>query len=244
MVTNNIDNYKKGWCYRWTGSEWLKLAPPENYSQEYTACLCDQLSKCKDLFDTDPHFFGTVFCQYLGFNEAVGKRLAANSGLFDNLTVKKLLIDNAPLNPNDFEMKINDEDGIKVKNGNKVLFEVSPRGKTFFTGELDCQGFKVLNTNANTESVVLFSWKAGDNAIDCAKKILNTNDSGLDVPFPHSLISDPAINKFFGRDMYRNIEIKFVRLKRITDAVFDIRGVCIELLNNEGNKWNAISLFR
>lgn len=130
LIIEPLPAYQKGWCYRWTGSVWQKLDPPANYTAEYSACLKDQLEKCKDLFG-DTNFFGSVFCQFLGFNKAVGQSLAANTALLDNLTVKRLLVDNDTNDPLDFELAINREVGILAKNNGKTVFEVTPLGNIY-----------------------------------------------------------------------------------------------------------------
>ena len=130
LIIEPLAQYQKGWCYRWTGSVWQKLDPPANYTAEYSACLKDQLEKCKDLFG-DTNFFGAVFCQFLGFNKAVGQSLAANTALLDNLTVKRLLVDNDTNDPLDFELAINREVGILAKNNGKTVFEVTPLGNIY-----------------------------------------------------------------------------------------------------------------
>ena len=128
LVVEPIAGYKRGWCYRYNGQTWDILNPPEKYIPEYTACLKDQL-ELKDLFDgTNNQFFGTVLCQYLGFNEAVGKSLTANNVFVDNLVAKKVLVDSDVNDPTDFELKINRDVGLLAKNNGKKVFEVSPTG--------------------------------------------------------------------------------------------------------------------
>ena len=128
LVVEPIAGYKRGWCYRYNGQTWDILNPPEKYIPEYTACLKDQL-ELKDLFDgTNNQFFGTVLCQYLGFNEAVGRSLTANQVFVDNLVAKKVLVDSDVNDPTDFELTINRDVGILAKNNGKKVFEVSPVG--------------------------------------------------------------------------------------------------------------------
>ncbi|WP_449190060.1 WD40/YVTN/BNR-like repeat-containing protein [Treponema lecithinolyticum] len=129
LIIEPINGYKRGWCYCWDGVIWGVLDPPERYIQEYTACLKDQL-ELKDMYDgTNGKFFGTVLCQYLGFNEAVGKSLTANKIFVDNLIAKKVLVDNDVNDPTDFELAINRDVGLLAKNNGKKVFEVSPTGK-------------------------------------------------------------------------------------------------------------------
>ncbi len=128
LVVEPIAGYKRGWCYRYNGQTWDILNPPEKYIPEYTACLKDQL-ELKDLFNgADNQFFGTVLCQYLGFNEAVGRSLTANQVFVDNLVAKKVLVDSDVNDPTDFELTINRDVGILAKNNGKKVFEVSPVG--------------------------------------------------------------------------------------------------------------------
>ncbi|WP_253707425.1 LamG domain-containing protein [Treponema sp. OMZ 799] len=143
LIIEPLANYQKGWCYRWTGRVWEKLDPPANYTEEYSVCLKDQLEKCKDLFG-DTNFFGSVFCQFLGFNKAVGESLAANTALLDNLTVKKLLVDHDINDPLDFELSINRDVGILAKNNGKTIFEILPTGKAFFCGDIITPPFKLI----------------------------------------------------------------------------------------------------
>ena len=151
LIIEPLAQYQKGWCYRWTGSVWQKLDPPANYTAEYSACLKDQLEKCKDLFG-DTNFFGSVFCQFLGFNKAVGQSLAANTALLDNLTVKRLLVDNDTNDPLDFELAINRDVGILAKNNGKTVFEVLPTGKAFFCGDIITPPFKLIQGQSTPES--------------------------------------------------------------------------------------------
>ena len=128
LVVEPIDGFRRGYCYRYNGLTWDLLNPPERYVAEYTACLKDQL-ELTDLFDgTDNQFFGTVLCQYLGFNEAVGRSLTANQVFVDNLVAKKVLVDSDVNDPTDFELTINRDVGILAKNNGKKVFEVSPVG--------------------------------------------------------------------------------------------------------------------
>ena len=160
LMTSNADSYKKGWCYRWTGSEWLKLDPQSQYQKEYTACLKDHFEKCGDMYSSEPQMFGALFCQFLAFNNAFG----------NFLEVKKLKIDNDSSNPNDFELNINKDVGILAKNKGKKIFEVSPDGNATFSGEINCQGFQVLNRPAPAPQF-LYSWNKGDNPFDIFQKI-------------------------------------------------------------------------
>ena len=134
LIIEPIAGYKRGWCYRWQGASWEILDPPERYIQEYTACIKDQL-ELKDLFN-DTKFFGAILCQYLGFNEAVGKSLTANKIFVDNFVTKKLLVDHDLNDPTDFELAINREVGMLAKNNEKVLFEISPSGGAYFNGSI------------------------------------------------------------------------------------------------------------
>lgn len=198
LIIEPLAQYQKGWCYRWTGSVWQKLDPPANYTAEYSACLKDQLEKCKDLFG-DTNFFGSVFCQFLGFNKAVGESLAANTALLDNLTVKRLLVDNDTNDPLDFELAINRDVGILAKNNGEAVFEINPLGDVFaknaflqdgtFIGEIKNQSFKVLKRDEtdgilfeypnNTKASTIFnnkgegewnvSGKYGENMVSAVK---------------------------------------------------------------------------
>lgn len=183
LIIEPMAQYQKGWCYRWTGSVWQKLDPPANYTAEYSACLKDQLEKCKDLFG-DTNFFGAVFCQFLGFNKAVGQSLAANTALLDNLTVKRLLVDNDTNDPLDFELAINREVGILAKNNGESVFKVTPLGNVYaknatmidgyFSGELNTPTLKLLK---KTPETIPFSFTSGQTALDMFNRIGRRNNS-------------------------------------------------------------------
>ena len=189
LIIEPLAQYQKGWCYRWTGSVWQKLDPPANYTAEYSACLKDQLEKCKDLFG-DTNFFGSVFCQFLGFNKAVGQSLAANTALLDNLTVKRLLVDNDTNDPLDFELAINREVGILAKNNGKTVFEVTPLGNVYaknatmidgyFSGELNTPTLKLLK---KTPETIPFSFTSGQTARDMFNSIGKRNNSSATGSF-------------------------------------------------------------
>ena len=137
LIVSAIPPYKQGWCYRWNGRIWEILDPPNNYVAEYTACLKDQL-ELKDMFN-DVGFFATILCQYIGFNDAVGKSLTANNAFLDNLITKRLLVDSDTNDPTDFELAINRDVGILAKNNGEKVFEVSP------TGDIDAVCFTVTS---------------------------------------------------------------------------------------------------
>ena len=199
LMTSNADSYKKGWCYRWTGSEWLKLDPQSQYQKEYTACLKDHFEKCGDMYSSEPQMFGALFCQFLAFNNAFG----------NFLEVKKLKIDNDSSNPNDFELNINKDVGILAKNKGKKIFEVSPDGNATFSGEINCQGFQVLNRPAPAPQF-LYSWNKGDNPFDIFQKIttlkeirfLWDNKYFIDTP----LTSSHSVDGIYGTTTIRYIK--------------------------------------
>lgn len=199
LMTSNADSYKKGWCYRWTGSEWLKLDPQSQYQKEYTACLKDHFEKCGDMYSSEPQMFGALFCQFLAFNNAFG----------NFLEVKKLKIDNDSSNPNDFELNINKDVGILAKNKGKKIFEVSPDGNATFSGEINCQGFQVLNRPAPAPQF-LYSWNKGDNPFDIFQKIttlkeirfLWDNKYFIDTP----LTSGHSVDGIYGTTTIRYIK--------------------------------------
>ena len=201
LIIEPLPTYQKGWCYRWTGSVWQKLDPPANYTAEYSACLKDQLEKCKDLFG-DTNFFGSVFCQFLGFNKAVGQSLAANTALLDNLTVKRLLVDNDTNDPLDFELAINRDVGILAKNNGKTVFEINPLGNVyaknatlidgFFSGELDTPTLKLLKKEPES---ILIEIKPGETAQILFNKVGGRQQKRVQGTFKGSKILHITIYK-------------------------------------------------
>jgi len=122
LIIDSIPGYKKGWCYRWDGNTWQMLDPPDCYSSEYTSCLRDLL-ELKEMFK-DTKFFGSVFCQVLGANEVIGQ----------NFVAKRLRVDSDPDRNTDYEVDINEDVGIRVKNYGDVIFSVGTDGRVFLNG--------------------------------------------------------------------------------------------------------------
>lgn len=183
LIIEPIAGYKRGWCYRWQGASWEILDPPERYIQEYTACIKDQL-ELKDMFN-DTKFFGAVLCQYLGFNEAVGKSLTANKIFVDNFVTKKLLVDHDLNDPTDFELAINRDVGMLAKNNGERIFEVTPTGNIFaknaflqdgtFTGDIYSGPLELSSKEPKSETIEI---KTSESMEDVYKK-LNDNTYGL-----------------------------------------------------------------
>jgi len=229
LMTSNADSYKKGWCYRWTGSEWLKLDPQSQYQKEYTACLKDHFEKCGDMYSSEPQMFGALFCQFLAFNNAFG----------NFLEVKKLKIDNDSSNPNDFELNINKDVGILAKNKGKKIFEVSTSGNATFSGEINCQGFQVLNTNTSSSyGTKLFEWDAGADGHDAAKKIEKVDR--ITVPDNYNR-DNTLITRHYGIGTYNDATIRCVRVEKY--RVFSLTRVDVFLLDENGEKKGSFGSF-
>ena len=229
LMTSNADSYKKGWCYRWTGSEWLKLDPQSQYQKEYTACLKDHFEKCGDMYSSEPQMFGALFCQFLAFNNAFG----------NFLEVKKLKIDNDSSNPNDFELNINKDVGILAKNKGKKIFEVSTSGNATFSGEINCQGFQVLNTNTSSYyGTKLFEWDKGADGHDAAKKIEKVDR----IILPDNYNRDNTlITRHYGIGTYNDATIRCVRVEKY--KVFSLTRVDVFLLDENGEKKGSFGSF-
>ena len=205
LIIEPIAGYKRGWCYRWQGASWAILDPPERYIQEYTACIKDQL-ELKDMF-SDTKFFGAILCQYLGFNEAVGKSLTANKIFVDNFVTKKLLVDHDPNDPTDFELAINRDVGMLAKNNGERIFEVTPTGNIFaknaflqdgtFTGEIITDSFELrkatedvgllLNFPKNTATSTIYkASEYGTTNVDCRIFYKNKERNVAKITASHS----------------------------------------------------------
>ena len=227
LMTSNADSYKKGWCYRWTGSEWLKLDPQSQYQKEYTACLKDHFEKCGDMYSSEPQMFGALFCQFLAFNNAFG----------NFLEVKKLKVDNDSSNPNDFELNINKDVGILAKNKGKKIFEVSPSGNATFSGEINCQGFQVLNRPAPAPRF-LYSWNKGDNPFDTFQKITTLKEARFLWDNKY-FINTPLISGHSVDGVYGTTTIRYIKCEQWGGD--DSINVRVTLYSNNGDIIEKIS---
>ena len=137
-----IGGWKVGVCYKWSGAQWLNLEPEVNYAKEYQACLV-HLFEIEELKQQTGHF-GALFA----------KVLVAQKALIDNLITKNLLIDSDTNNPNDFETRINKNDGVLVRNHNKTILNIEPTaGNAVFNGDLKAN--KIFLNKANQDEGVI-----------------------------------------------------------------------------------------
>ena len=134
LMAKTVGGWKCGVCYRWTGCMWINLEPEYNYTEQYQAALY-HICEIPELMQNTGHF-GALFA----------KALVAQKALIDNLVAKNLLVDSDINNLNDFETKINKTDGVLVRNKNKTILEVSPTGKSVFTGEVNVGAIQLIDS--------------------------------------------------------------------------------------------------
>ncbi|UTY25300.1 LamG domain-containing protein [Treponema denticola] len=121
-----IGGWKIGVCYRWSGAQWVNLEPEVNYAKEYQACLV-HLFEIEELKQQTGHF-GALFAKVLVAQKALIDELLVNQAFIKNLVVQKLKIDTNDISHQDFEVDINENVGISVRNKGDTLFKVSPEG--------------------------------------------------------------------------------------------------------------------
>ena len=168
LMSKTVGGWKCGVCYRWTGTLWVNLEPEYNYTEQYQAALY-HICEIPELMQNTGHF-GALFA----------KVLVVQKALIDNLVTKQLRIDSDQNSDKDFEAWFDKDNGLKIQNNAQVVFSVNPSGFAFmknakFEGEIDCQGFKVLNKQS-TQQQFLYSWNAGDNAFTIFQKITILKD--------------------------------------------------------------------
>ncbi len=129
LMIETIQNFEKGYCYRWTGKTWQKLDPPEMYTEEYQAGLL-HIFEVPELMQGTGHY-GALFCKMLVAQKAMIDELVANQAFIESLVVQKLKIDSDVNSNSDFEVAINKNVGILAKNKDKKVFEVNPRGDIY-----------------------------------------------------------------------------------------------------------------
>ena len=173
LMAKTVGGWKVGVCYRWTGTLWANLEPEANYTEQYQACLL-HICEIDELMKETGHF-GALFAKQLIAQEAFIKKLAADQAFLKELIVKRLKIDSDRNSDKDFEAWFDEDNGLKINNKGEEIFKVDPRGfavmkKAKFEGEIDCQGFQVINV-ANTNPVLQFYWRAGDDGITCGSKL-------------------------------------------------------------------------
>lgn len=244
-----IGGWKVGVCYKWSGLAWKPLEPAINYAKEYQSCLV-HLFEIEELKQQTGHF-GALFAKVLVAQKAMIDELLVNQAFIKNLVVRKLRIDTIEDDEhNDFEAWFDETNGLKIRNKGEDIFKVDTSGRVFakdsimvggyFSGELDCQGFKVVNDDNNANPIVLFSWEVGASAVDCAKKILKTNDIG--TAWGGYWTKETIV---YGAGKYGNNEIRCIELNRKHEA-YDNGGlqIKIKLINTTGGEVGMISCYQ
>ena len=139
-----IGGWKVGVCYKWSGLAWKPLEPAINYAKEYHACLV-HLFEIEELKQQTGHF-GALFAKVLVAQKAMIDELLVNQAFIKNLVVRKLKIDTDDKTHQDFEVDINDEVGISVRNKGVELFKVSPNTGAYFSGSIKAGPLELDNT--------------------------------------------------------------------------------------------------
>ncbi|QUY18389.1 LamG domain-containing protein [Treponema vincentii] len=245
LMAKTIGGWKCGVCYRWTGTLWINLEPEKDYAEQYHACLL-HICEIDELMKETGHF-GALFAKQIIAQEAFIKKLAADQAFLKELIVQKLRIDSDKNSNQDFEAWFDKDNGLKIQNNGQVVFSVNPSGFAFmknakFEGEIDCQGFKVINTG-NTTPTLQFSWSKGNDAFTCASKIsaVGSYDS-----LGGYYYNNPLITKHYGDGIYGGNTIRSIIYKRWRALTLTTGFVCIklELLNNNGSLIGIISVSR
>ena len=239
LMAKTVGGWKCGVCYRWTGSMWINLEPEYNYTEHYQAALY-HICEIDELMKETGHF-GALFAKALVAQEAFIKKLAADQAFLRQLVVQKLRIDSDKNSNQDFEAWFDEENGLKIKNNGEEIFKVDPRGfavmkKAKFEGEIDCQGFQVINTD-NTAATLQFSWSAGDTGHDCVKKILNVSTIPLKEGFEGFR---PVEKKYYGDGIYgaHTIRVIIIQYAKFFYGHSKCRAY---LLSNSGEQVGLIS---
>ena len=137
-----IGGWKVGVCYRWAGAQWVNLEPEVNYAKEYHSCLV-HMFEIEELKQQTGHF-GALFAKVLVAQKAMIDELLVNQAFIKNLVVQKLKIDTDDTTNQDFEVDINEDIGISVRNKGQVVFEVSKTGNAIFTGNIITPPFELI----------------------------------------------------------------------------------------------------
>ena len=237
LMGKTSGGWKCGVCYRWTGSMWINLEPEKDYAEQYHACLL-HICEIDELMKETGHF-GALFAKQIIAQEAFIKKLAADQAFLKELIVQKLRIDSDKNSNQDFEAWFDKDNGLKIQNNGQVVFSVNPSGFAFmknakFEGEIDCQGFKVINTG-NATPTLQFSWNAGDNAFICANKIRPIESFEALNGYYYD---NPLITKHYGNGNYGGHTIRSIIYKRWSSLGISIR---LELLDHNGSFIGIIS---
>ena len=243
LMDKTVGGWKCGVCYRWTGGMWINLEPEYNYAEQYQAALY-HICEIPELMQNTGHF-GALFAKVLVAQkalidklvaqEAFINKLAANQAFLRQLVVQQLKIDSDPNSKQDFEAWFDKDNGLLIKNNNQEVFKVTPNGFAFmknakFEGEIDCQGFKVLNGKP-TQQQFLYSWNAGDNAFTVFQKITTLKDSDF-LNDNHYYYDTPLTSGHVVDGYYGNTTIRYIKCEQWTNlGILNIR---VTLYNNNG----------
>ena len=240
LMGKTSGGWKCGVCYRWTGTLWVNLEPEKDYAEQYHACLL-HICEIDELMKETGHF-GALFAKQLIAQEAFIKKLAADQAFLKELIVQKLRIDSDKNSNQDFEAWFDKDNGLKIQNNGQVVFSVNPSGFAFmknakFEGEIDCQGFKVLNKQYVSQQF-LYSWNAGDNAFVILQKITILKDKGSlsnnGYFYETPLTSKHPVDGMYGRNIIRLIKCE-------QWSSWKAVNVRVTLYNNDGSIIEKIS---
>ncbi|MGP1445827.1 hypothetical protein [Treponema sp.] len=239
LMSKTVGGWKVGVCYRWTGGKWEPLTPEKNYGEHYHACML-HICEIEELMQKTGHF-GALFAKALVTQEAFIKKLAADQAFLKELIVQKLRIDSDRNSDKDFEAWFDETNGLLIKNNNQEVFKVTPSGFAFmknakFEGEIDCQGFKVINAS-DTKQSLQFSWSKGNDAFTCAGKISTIEDANY-LSRNNYFYDTPLVTKHYGTGIYGGDTVRCVLYERC--ACFGL-SVKLRLLNKTGEEIGTIS---
>ena len=222
-MAKTVGGWKVGVCYRWMGSMWMNLEPEYNYTEQYQAALY-HICEIEELMKNTGHF-GALFA----------KMLVAQQAFIDNLVARRFRIDSDPNSDTDFEAWFDETNGLLIKNNNEDVFKVTPNGFAFmknakFEGEIDCQGFQVLNSPPAPQQF-LYSWSAGDNALTVFQKITTLKDKNFlgdnSYYYDTPLASGHAVDGTYG-----TTTIRYIKCEQWCSL--GITNVRVTLYNNNG----------
>ena len=136
LMSKTIGGWKCGVCYRWTGTLWINLEPEANYVEQYHACLL-HICEIPELMKETGHF-GALFA----------KVIVAQEAFIKNIIAQRLRIDSDKNSDKDFEAWFDKDNGLKIKNNGKEIFEISP------TGDIDAVCFTVTSGLLASKDIV------------------------------------------------------------------------------------------
>ena len=139
LMGKTSGGWRCGVCYRWTGRMWINLEPEYNYTEQYQAALY-HICEIPELMQNTGHFgalFAKVlvaqqaFIDKLVAQEAFINQLATEQAFLKKLIVQKLHIDSDPKSHQDFEVWLDEKNGLKIENEGKEIFKVDTAGNVF-----------------------------------------------------------------------------------------------------------------